>query len=443
MKSVKVALNTLGCKVNQAETEEIARQLTLAGCQIVSPEERADIYILNTCTVTHVADRKSRHWLRQIRLRNPYSVVVATGCYADRARDELTKIGVDLIVTNSEKSRMVQLLKTAGYIPDTEGKILTRRQQVNIQTNNDPSHCNLTYNNRNKAYQRTRAFIKIQDGCNKFCSYCIIPLVRKEVSSIPSSQIVQKIKQLELEGYKEIILTGVEVGSYRYKDERLVDLLTKVIEVTNIPRLRISSLQPQEINESLLSIWENPRMCPHFHISLQSGSDSILKRMNRGYDTYTYANTVERIRRLLPEAAITTDIIVGFPGEEEKEFQETLNFCRLMNFARIHVFPYSPRQGTAAAVFPDQIPDHIKKKRVEIMLGLAQNSILSFNTKFTGRTLEVLFENKEDKFWSGLTRNYIRVFVESPQELGDKIVPVYLEKVHDDGLSGRINLEDK
>ena len=319
---VRVALETLGCKLNQSETEMLSRQLEQAGCKVVSAVEKADIYILNTCTVTHVADRKSRHFLRMARRRNPDAMIIAIGCYAERSFQDLSEIeGVDIVAGNKDKMNLAQVLKDAGYFKSIEAKSNSVRGN------------------------RTRSFIKAQDGCNNFCSYCIVPVVRGREKSLPPDQVINEINQRVADGYQEIVLTGTEIGRYFSGGLDLKWLLERILSDTGILRLRLSSVQPQEISPELIRLWKNPRLCRHFHISLQSGSDAVLRRMNRRYSTVDYSKAVELIRSEIPDVAVTTDIIVGFPGESEDEFQESFDFCREMKFARIHVFPYSIREG--------------------------------------------------------------------------------------------------
>jgi len=404
--SPKVALDTLGCKLNQAETELLARQFTEAGYRLVSPSDGADVYILNTCTVTHIADRKSRHLLRQAHCRNPGALLIATGCYAQRAPEELAQIeGVDLVLNNGQKPQLLQLLEESGRI----GSPARIQGDLTIGTG-----------------FRTRAFVKVHDGCNSFCSYCIVPLVRGREKSLPVDQVVAEVKHRIVDGYKEVVLTGVKIGSYNYNGVNLRELLEHILIETNVTRLRLSSLQPQEISAKLVGLWHDNRLCPHFHLSLQSGSDGVLNRMERRYSVNEYQRAVSLIRSMVPEAAITTDIIVGFPGETEEEFEESYQFCRRMGFARIHVFPYSPRKGTQAAQMPRRVGDEVKKWRSQRMLALAEESVRNFRQRFLGKTMMVLFEQRSNGVWSGLTDNYIKVYTKSDEDLSNKLLPVKL-----------------
>jgi len=413
-KSIRVALDTLGCKLNQAETELLAEQLAQAGYHLVSPTDGADVYILNTCTVTHIADRKARHLLRLAHRRNPNALVMATGCYAQRAPQELSLIeGVSFVLSNDEKPYLLRLLEESGHLT------------------------NPTQNSTISPHTRTRSFIKVQDGCDSFCAYCIVPLVRGRERSLPVDQIVAEVRHRTGDGYKEVVLTGTKIGSYRYNGVNLKGLLEHILAETSVTRLRLSSLQPQEISPELIGLWRDNRLCRHFHLSLQSGSDEVLKRMKRRYSVSDYQQAVSMIRALVPEAALTTDIIVGFPGETSAEFEESFNFCQRMGFARIHVFSYSTRQETQAARMPNQIGDKVKRGRSERMLALARESALNFSQRFLGRTMTVLWEKQSaDGIWSGHTDNYIKVYTKSNEALTNKLLPVKLVEVRGDGVWG-------
>ena len=413
-KQTSVALESLGCKLNQAELQLLAGQLVAAGYRVVGADEKADIYVLNTCTVTHVADRKSRHLLNMARRRNPAVRIVALGCYAEREPQALSSIaGVELVLGNEQKWRLAELLGNSS--PDSHPLIP------------DPSG------------ERTRAFLKIQDGCRNFCAYCIVPLVRSVVSSVPAAEGLAQIKAHEAAGFKEVVLTGTEIGAYDCAGVDLKGLLNLILKETNIPRARLSSLQPCHITPALVSLWKNKRFCPHFHLSLQSGCDSVLKRMKRRYSVADYHRAVELIRESVPDAAITTDVIGGFPGETDNEFEESCEFCRKIQFARIHVFPYSPRPGTAAAAMAGQVAEKVKKARCAHMLALAKESAAAFHKMFLGKTMEVLWEQQVNGVWSGLTGNYIKVYIKSAGDLTNRIMPVKLVKPYRDGLWGEIS----
>jgi threonylcarbamoyladenosine tRNA methylthiotransferase MtaB len=416
----RVALDTVGCKLNQAETQLLARQFARAGYRLVSADDEADVYILNTCTVTHVADRRCRHRLRLAHRRNPDGVVVAIGCYAERAGKELARVeGVDLVLGNSEKSNLPWLLEESGRL-------------------NRPTY---SQGGSTLAYAdfRTRAFIKVYDGCNSFCSYCIVPLVRGREESIPIDQVVAEVRHRVSEGYKEVVLTGTKIGLYNYEGVGLKGLLPRLLTETDVERLRLSSLQPKEISPELIGLWRNERLCRHFHLSLQSGSDGVLGRMRRGYTVGGYLGVVALIRDMVPEVAITTDIIVGFPGETEAEFGQSYELCRQMEFARIHIFPYSPRHGTQAALMPDQVGDRVKRERSQGMLSLAKESAQNFRQGFLDKTMTVLWEKQTDGIWTGLTDNYIRVYTESSEDLTNKLLPVKLMEIKGDGVWGEVH----
>ncbi|MFC2006310.1 tRNA (N(6)-L-threonylcarbamoyladenosine(37)-C(2))-methylthiotransferase MtaB [Chloroflexota bacterium] len=403
---MKVALDSLGCKLNQAETELLAKQFTEAGYSVVSSVNEADIYVLNTCTVTRTADAKSRHLLRLAHRQNSNALVVATGCYAQRASQELAQIeGISLVVGNDEKPHLMRLLQESGCFSSPNPGLGS------------------SADNRCPAL-RTRTFVKIQDGCNNYCSYCVVPLVRGKEKSLPVDQIIDEIKHRVANGYKEVVLTGTEIGLYSYAGVNLKGLLERILAKTDITRLRLSSLQPQEISPELVGLWHDKRLCPHFHISLQSGSDRVLRQMNRRYCVSDYQGALSLIRDLVPEVAITTDIIVGFPGETDAEFEESYELCRWLGFARIHVFPYSPRNGTQASQLTSQISDKVKKQRSRKMLALAKESAQNFKQRYLGRVMPVLWEKQaDDGVWSGLTDNYIRISVKSSEELTNKVLP--------------------
>jgi threonylcarbamoyladenosine tRNA methylthiotransferase MtaB len=409
----RVALDTIGCKLNQAETQLLARQLAQAGYRLVAADDEAEVYILNTCTITHVADRRCRQRLRLAHRRNPGGVVVAIGCYAERAGNELEQVeGVDLVLDNSQKSDLVQRLEEAGYLnrpADSQGDLTI-------------------------ADFRTRAFIKIHEGCNSSCAYCIIPVVRGRERSLPADQVIGEVKGRVAEGYKEAVLTGTKIGLYKYDSVNLAGLLQRLLTETGVERLRLSSLQPREISPELLGLWHDKRLCRHFHLALQSGSEGVLRRMKRGYTASGYQRAIALIREMVPEAAITTDVIVGFPGETEAEFNDSYELCRQMEFARIHVFPYSPRSGTQAAGMPGRVGDRVKRERSHRMLALAQESARSFREGFLGKTMAVLWEKQTDGVWSGLTDNYIRVYTRSSQDLTNELLPVRLMEIKGDGF---------
>lgn len=423
---MRVAFYTLGCKLNQAETEALASRFSHSGFQLVSPNDEADVYIANTCTVTHIADRKSRHWLRLARRRNPQALIVATGCYAHRCRQDLASLAA-LIVDNTDKERLLALVQAFSLAGRGFGGGPTKQSQVPADT------------------IRTRSLIKIQDGCHGPCTYCIVPRVRPREYSLPSSQIIDEVKKKVALGYKEVVLTGTKVGSYEDDGTDLEKLIQSILRDTGIQRLHLSSLQPSEISSELLALWQDERLCRHFHLALQSGSETVLQRMKRSYSLDQYQRTIDLIVQKIPDAAITTDIMVGFPGESDEESEQSYSFCRQAGFANIHVFPFSPRPETAAARMPKQIKDEVKQERDQRMLELSRSCRRRFCEHFLGQTLPVLWEQETKPgsgIYSGLASNYIRVFAHSGEPLSNEITPVKLVEFHSQGIWGEIADED-
>ncbi|MEE8582923.1 MAG: tRNA (N(6)-L-threonylcarbamoyladenosine(37)-C(2))-methylthiotransferase MtaB [Dehalococcoidales bacterium] len=415
--ATRIALETLGCKLNQAETELMAGQLAEAGYRLVAASEPADVYILNTCTVTGTADAKSRHLLRMARRRHPGALLVATGCYAQRAAGVLAGIaGNGMVIGNERKEDMADLLAGAGYPGQPGGRA------------------------EEAAGLRGRTMVKIQNGCDSFCAYCVVPLVRPQKESRSAAEVIARIRQKVAGGHREAVLTGTEIGNYNDSGLGLRGLIQRILAETDVTRLRLSSLQPQQIDGSLLELWQDGRLCRHFHLALQSGSPEVLELMGRRYTIGDYGRAVALIRQTAPDAAITTDIIVGFPGETEAEFVEGLEFCREVGFARIHVFPYSLRPGTAAAGMPGQVPAGIKKQRRQQMLALTEESAARFRERYLRKVMPVLFEQKSRGLWSGLTDNYIRVYIKSDEDLTNSILPVKMERLYKDGVVGSISL---
>ena len=407
-----VALQTVGCKLNQAETDFLADQFLQAGYTIVDPDSPATVYILNTCTVTHVADRKCRHLLRSYHHRYPQALLVAIGCYAERAPEELARIeGVKLVVGQRDKAKLVELVNSrllrSEAHPAKEGRPLAF-----------PG--------------RTRALVKVQEGCNHRCTYCIVPRVRGPARDVPEDEIVDQVKARVEEGFQEVILTGTQIGAY---GGGLAKLLERLLNETGVKRLRLSSLEPQDLSPDLLRLWESGRICRHLHLPLQSGCDSVLRRMGRRYTTEEYWQKVNLAREFIPDLAITTDIMVGFPGETEEEFRQSYEFCRQIGFARIHVFPFSERPGTPAARLPNKVPEPVKRQRRDEMLKLAKLSAQEFRRRFLGRKLEVLWEGQKNGLWFGYTDNYLRVFTQSDHDLRNLLLPTRLTRELDHGLA--------
>jgi len=410
----KIAFHTLGCKLNQAETEKLQWQAIDAGYAISSVED-ADICVLNTCTVTHIADRKARHLVRLWRKKNPRATIVAAGCYAERAAQDLRTAGASTVLGNAEKQRLLDIIAVvlpAGYIPQP---VRSGDGQPN----------------------RVRSFIKIQDGCDTHCAYCIVPRVRGRERCLPPDEVIKEIKARVSSGYKEIVLTGTKIGSYQLNGTDLQQLVKRVLSETAVERLHLSSLQPQDISPQLMELWQDKRLCHHFHLALQSGSDSVLARMGRSYSIKDFVTAVGLIRQALPDASITTDIMVGFPGESDAEFLESYRLCEEIGFAAIHVFPYSPRPGTLAAKMSHQVPEKVKKARCQQMLALSAASSERFRQRFLEQKTIVLWEGEVSvgsHIYSGLTHNYIRVFARSTEPLTGHILPAKLLRLYEDGV---------
>ncbi len=421
----KVALHNLGCKVNAYETEAMGQMFEKSGYEIVPFTEQADIYIINTCTVTNIADRKSRQMLHKAKKMNPDSTVVAVGCYAQAFSEELEKDElVDIIIGNDKKKDIVELVEnnireTVIDINDT--KVAYEFEELNIES----------------IKEHTRAFIKIQDGCNQFCSYCIIPYARGRIRSRRPDNIMKEIDRLIESGYQEVVLTGIHLTSYgKDFDENigLIDVIQMIGEKPEIKRIRLGSLEPRVITREFMEkLGKIESFCPHFHLSLQSGCDATLKRMNRKYTCEEYLRGCDIIREFYPDAAITTDVIVGFPEETEEEFAVTKEFVQKVWFAQMHVFKYSMREGTVAAANKNQVGDQIKAKRSEELIAIASRMQKDYTQRYIGRELEVLFEEKitvnQKEYFMGHTKEYVRVCVETDENLENQILKVQAKEM--------------
>lgn len=409
-----IALETLGCKLNQAESESLRNRFAERGYRTTPHSNDSSVYILNTCTVTHIADRKCRHLLRRARRLNSHALIIAIGCYAERAADDLYQVaGVDMILGNEEKLQLPDILIKQGGL--SAGSALSPQMH------------------------RTRSLVKVQEGCNQFCSYCIVPMVRGRELSLPADEVVSEVRAKVERGYREVVLTGTQIGSYRNGIEFLIQ---RILDETEVKRLRLSSLQPPDITKELLSLWQKyPRiLCRHIHLPLQSGSDVVLQRMGRQYSTDIYMQAVASIREAIPDVAITTDLIVGFPGETDEDFAESYQFCQRMAFANMHVFPYSKRAGTLAAQMPEQVDEQVKKQRSRQMLILAKQGAYNFRGGFLGRTMLVLWEHESnDSTWEGFTDNYIRVVARSNEPLQNRLIPALLGSEHNSSLRASIS----
>ena len=427
----KAAFYTLGCKVNQYETEAISELFCKEGYEIVGYEEYADVYVINTCTVTAMSDRKSRQIIRRAKKHNPNAIVVVTGCYAQTNPEAVAEIeGVNLIVGTDDRKRIAELCKSIS--PDEQrscvGDIMKQHKFEDLTIT--------------ECHDRTRAYIKIQEGCNQFCSYCIIPYARGPIRSRDLEDVIRETKILADNGYTEVIYTGIHVASFGLDTGKplLAELLCRADKIDGIRRIRLSSIEPMTLNEEFIeSIKSCSKLCRHFHLSLQSGCDETLKRMNRKYTTEEYAKIAEGLRKHFPGAAITTDIMTGFPGETDEEFSETLEFVKKIRFADAHIFQYSPRKGTPAAKRADQIPPQIKEKRSKRLIELCGQTRDDFISSFKGKTVEVLFERKKNgNIYEGKTSNYITVEVESEKPISGTYQNVIINKTENGTAFGTV-----
>lgn len=434
----KVAFYTLGCKVNQYETNAMIEKFLNKKYKIVDFEDMADIYIVNTCTVTNVSDRKSRQIIRRAKQINPDSVLVVTGCYAQVGAKELEQIKeIDLIVGNSEKKNIVEIVENyVGVAPLGD----PQNPKTNItDINNQKEFVDLgttTYT------EKTRAVIKVQDGCNNFCSYCIIPYAKGRVRSRKLENIIDEIKAIVEKGIQEVVITGIHVASYGidFKDSniRLIDLLEKVNQIEGLKRIRLGSLEPNIITDEFVErLKKLDKICEHFHLSLQSGCTETLKRMNRKYTTEDFEKVVKRLRKAFPNVVLTTDIIVGFPDETKEEFNTTYEYLKKIEFYKMHVFKYSQRKGTRAAVMPNQIDSKIKEERSRKLIELSNENEKKFLEKYIGKEVEVLFEQKDNGYIKGHTSNYILVKTKEA-EIENKIKKVKIEKEENLELIGSV-----
>ena len=414
---------TLGCKLNLADSEAVAARLSAAGYEVVDAMCEADAVVVNTCSVTHAADRKSRRLIRAARRLSPAAPIAVTGCYPRSAGEEVVEaLGADFVAgtTEAEHARLVARL-TAVAPPPASPR---------------PAPAPGLH---------TRAFVKAQEGCNDVCAFCIVPRTRGREVSRSIDDVARDVAQAHARGAREVVLTGTQLGAWgRDLPDPLTprDLIAGVLAQTETPRLRFSSLQPQDITPELVALWGDPRLMPHFHLALQSGADPVLARMRRRYDTDAYREALERIRAATPDAAVTTDVIAGFPGEREEDFAATLALCEEAAFARIHAFPYSPRARTAAASMAGQVPVEVRKERMARLLALASDLAADFRARFAGQVRPVLWEEQratpQGPRWHGLTDNYVSVYAESDGDLAGRITPATLAEPLADGLSARL-----
>lgn len=416
----KAALHNLGCKVNAYETEAMQHLLEEAGYEIVPFTQKADVYVINTCSVTNMADRKSRQMLHKAKKNNPDSIVVAAGCYVQTSEKEvLNDLSVDIVIGNDRKHDLVRLLEeySLDSVNDTVDDI------------NDGKH-DFEELFIDQTKEHTRAFIKVQDGCNQFCSYCIIPYARGSVRSRRFENVIAEVERLAANGFKEVVLTGIHLSSYGVDFEEatgLLELIQAVNAVKGIERIRLGSLEPKIVTEHFASeLSKLDKICPHFHLSLQSGCDATLKRMNRKYTTKEYERGCELLRKYFVHPAITTDVIVGFPGETEEEFEQTKAYLEHIHFYEMHIFKYSKRKGTRAAVMPDQIDEQIKAARSEKLIALGHDMSKEFRKFYIGKNEEVLFEEKavigDKEYFVGYTKEYVKVAKKTDENLENQIV---------------------
>ncbi len=426
IKNAKVAFLTLGCKVNSYETEAMQALLLAAGATLVEFHEVADIYVVNTCSVTNMADRKSRQMLHKAKKNNPDAVVVAAGCYAQTADEQAMKEnGIDVVIGNNQKKQIVEILEQ--YLTGVENK----RLEIGKETEYEDLRLDTQV-------EHTRAYIKIQDGCNQFCSYCIIPYARGRIRSRKAEEVMEEVKRLAASGYQEIVLTGIHLSSYgrssyekTINEDRhpLLELIQQINEVEGIQRIRLGSLEPRIITEEFVkTLCKCEKVCPHFHLSLQSGSDTVLKRMNRKYTTEEYAFSVELLKKYYELPAITTDVIVGFPQETEEEFSETMEFAKRIGFSKIHVFKYSRRKGTVADKMPGQVEERVKTERSERLMALESALGEEYRERFLEKETDVLFEERAvvdgKECQAGYNERYVRIAAETAEDLSNCIKTV-------------------
>lgn len=428
----KVALHNLGCKVNAYETEAMQELLEKHGYEIVPFQEGADVYIINTCTVTNMADRKSRQMLHKARKMNPDSIVVACGCYVQAKKDDIPE-GIDIVVGNNKKQNIVEILENYEKEKNQDGQ----RETSDEQKKETETYQEILDINHEKVYEdlhlstaaeHTRAYIKVQDGCNQFCSYCIIPFARGRVRSRNSEDVIREVKRLAEHGFREIVLTGIHLSSYGVDTgDDLLHLIREVHNVEGIERIRLGSLEPRIVTDGFAAALAGlPKICPHFHLSLQSGCDATLQRMNRRYDTREYEEGCQILRKYFDHPAITTDVIVGFPGETEEEFAVTKEYLKRIHFYEMHIFQYSKREGTKAAVMEHQVPEPVKKERSNILLALEKKMSEEFREYYVGKQVTALMEEayefEGETYFTGYTKEYVKIAVKSAADLSNQFV---------------------
>lgn len=463
-----VALHNLGCKVNSYEIDVVQQMLQEKGYKIVAFDKKADIYIVNTCSVTNIADRKSRQMLHRAKKLNPDAVVVAMGCYVQAGKEEALKDEcIDLAIGNNKKKDVVSILEqfllkrenmvemeevnpieTSNEAEQTEMVGAIQKEAQTMYDKKTLNHTTIIDINHTDEYEEmqlkktadhTRAYIKIQDGCNQFCTYCIIPYARGRVRSRKIEDILAEVQNLRDKGYKEIVLTGIHISSYGVdidKEPHLLELIQEIHKIEGIERIRLGSLEPRIVTEEFaMAISNMPKICPHFHLSLQSGCDKTLKAMNRRYDTTEFAEKVALLRKYFAHPAITTDVIVGFPQETEEDFEITRSFLEKMSFFEMHIFPYSKRAGTRAAIMDGQLTEAVKKERSQILLRLEKEQSENYRQSMIGKEIEVLFEEEKEidgeTYFVGHTKEYVKVFIRTKQDLTNVIVKTTAKELKD------------
>ena len=432
MENKKVAFITLGCKVNQYETNAMCEKFINKGYEVVEKEEKADIYIVNTCTVTNMSDRKSRQMLRRVKEINEKAIIVACGCYAQVAKEELEKIDeIDIVLGNNEKKNIVdyveKYIKEKNKIIEIED-VMQKRDFVDFGE--------VTYT------EKTRAVIKVQDGCDRFCSYCIIPYARGRVRSRNPKTVIEEIEKIAKTGIKEVVITGIHIASYGKdfkEDYKLINLLEDINKIDGIERIRLGSIEPLLITEEFVErLKKLDKICHHFHLSLQSGCNETLKRMNRRYTTEQFITIVNRLRKAYSDVILTTDIIVGFPEESEEEFNKTYEFLEQIKFYKMHVFKYSPRKGTIADKKHKIKVGNIKEERSKKLIELSDKNEKEYNESYIGKKVEVLFEEEKQGIYQGHTKNYILVKCKSTKNIENKILTVTCQKVENSYILGTL-----
>lgn len=432
---MKVAFTTLGCRVNQYESEAMAEKFIKSGYEVVSFSDIADVYVVNTCTVTNMSDKKSRQMISRARRLNDKAVIAAVGCYTQIAPEKVSEIGdVDVILGTRNKGEIVYWVNRA------------REEKKQIVEVNDVLKNKVFEDLRIEEYQdKTRAFLKIQDGCNNFCSYCLIPFARGAVCSKKPERVISEVKQLAAHGFKEIILSGIDISSYGVDLEgnyNLLTILQEIDKIDGIERVRIGSIGPEFFNYHIIKeIGKLKKLCPHFHLSLQSGCDETLKRMNRKYSVEQYKTIVNSLRDNIEDVSITTDIIVGFPGETEEEFNKTYEFLKEIKLAKMHIFKYSPRTGTKAASMKNQVDGTLKEIRSKMLIKLNEENEKEFMSRYIGRKMKVLYEQKTSEgidMYEGYTPNYIKVLSKAKENVKEKIINTLLVEVKEEHTIGLI-----